>query len=148
MRYSSVAAFSFCSSAAALVVLLDSVVRHLKQVMIILTSSFCLPILDCFCSVWTCLLQRGHHCCFAANIINYSFMRLCLPLTSRNRHTSSRQKLSFRKHHFPTQNCEKILSRISSVVVLPTMSPRPSRLIRRSTAMRSGGIPFSRLSMA
>ena len=150
-HYSSVAVSSLCSSAAALVVLLDSVVRHLKQVIVILTSSFCLPISDCFCSVWTCLWQRGHHCCFAPNTI-YSFVILCLRLRTEidtpYHDKSSLIVVRYNEHHFPTQNWEKILSRISSVVVLPTMSPSPSRLIRRSTATSSGGIPFSRLSIA
>ena len=73
----SASGFSRCASAEALVVLLDNVIRHLPQVIVILTSFFCLPIPDCFCSVWTCLWQRGHHCCFAANISS-SFVMLCL----------------------------------------------------------------------
>ena len=152
----SVEASSFCSSAAALVVLLDSVVRHLKQVIIILTSSFCLPTKDCFCSVCTCLWQRGHHCCFAPNTA-HSFVILCpglMPSTGVQKidtpyhGKSSTFVVRPNRHHFPTQNWEKILSRMSSVVVFPTMSPSPSKLIRKSTVTRSGGIPFSRLSIA
>jgi len=46
--------------------------------------------------------------------------------------------------HLPIQNFSKIMSRTSSVVVSPTISPRWSRALCSSMANRSGVKPWSR----
>src|SRR5215475_3216214 len=85
--------------------------------------------------------------------IQRNFMQLHVEATSASRraiknlhghtmHCAEYLGQSRKTIYFPMQNSEKILSRMSSVVIMPVISPNVSATTRKSMASNSQARPF------